>query len=69
MTWRDDAACRGVGPEDFFPELSDSSDERERKNQRAVAYCHICPVRNECYVAGSGEHGTWGGQPREYRSD
>lgn len=53
-----DAACKGVGPEIFFPNKGGGYAE-------AVSYCDNCPVEAECYDYSerSGSNwGVWGGE-------
>jgi WhiB family redox-sensing transcriptional regulator len=53
--WQADAACRGMGPDRFFPERGASS-------RPALDVCSTCPVMNECREFGLEERaGTWGG--------
>ncbi len=57
--WHQQANCRGVGPDLFFPKRG------ERWNQ-AVALCERCSVRAECLdsALALGDHeaqGVWGG--------
>lgn len=55
--WYDRAACRGIGPERFYPEESETL-----RAGRQV--CKKCPVRAECldYALTAEEgHGMWGG--------
>ena len=55
--WRDEAACRGVDPTLFFPDVGEPAHE-------ARAVCASCPVRDECaeWAIRSGEKfGIWGG--------
>ncbi len=55
--WRDDAACRGLDTELFFPGQGESIME-------AKQICSSCPVRVECadYALDSGQRfGIWGG--------
>lgn len=58
LTWRTEAACRGVDPELFYPERG-SQGWKEAK-----LVCQTCPVVVACYdyaiVAGE-RHGVWGG--------
>jgi len=62
--WRDDAECRGMDPNLFFP--SPGVIPREAKEA-----CARCPVRVECADAGRTEKfGVWGGRTqREVRRD
>jgi hypothetical protein len=54
--WHDQAACRGVGPDVFFPERGGDYDA-------ARAFCARCPVIGECRddvlaTEGSHRHGV-----------
>ena len=56
-SWHADAACRGMGPEIFYPGLGESVN-------RAMALCVLCTVRPECLRYGlvhSPQVGIWGG--------
>lgn len=61
--WRDEAACREVGLEPFFP------DKGERTAiHHAKALCARCPSRLACLEAGMNErHGVWGGTTEQER--
>lgn len=65
--WHAQAACRGAGPEAFFPPESPERRGPSRQAQLAYEaaaeqYCARCPVTVECLEAGQGEgHGLWGG--------
>jgi WhiB family redox-sensing transcriptional regulator len=55
--WFDDAACRGVDTDVFFP-------VSEAHAEEAKAICAICPVREECLefaVETRPPEGVWGG--------
>lgn len=53
--WRNNAACRGMNPAIFFPELGNH-------NHAAKQICAGCPVSQQCADAGAGEDfGVWGG--------
>ncbi len=55
--WMDQAECRGLNPNLFFPERGDVAAE-------ARAVCAECPVQAECrqYAIDNGERaGVWGG--------
>lgn len=60
-TWHARAACRGMGPDLFFPPV----DERHGPDapySRARQVCQRCPVSAECAEAGAAErYGMWGG--------
>lgn len=60
MTWRRDAACRGMNTDDFYP--------RQGESQLVVAevkaVCAGCPVQVDCLdeaLARNEQHGIWGG--------
>lgn len=54
QTWRDDAACKGMDPDLFFPQRGESARE-------AKAVCATCPVIDPCREAGMNERfGVWG---------
>ena len=59
-TWREQAACRNVGPDvNFHPERGDSI-----MAAKAKAICATCPVTEPClqYAFANGERqGIWGG--------
>lgn len=46
--WRDDAACRGMKPEVFFPGGSRDNPHRRRAVAEVAVVCHFCPVRAAC---------------------
>ncbi len=55
--WHKDAACRGMGPELFFPERGHSTEEAKK-------ICATCPVVDECWEYASENRerfGIWGG--------
>lgn len=53
--WRDEAACRGMDPNLFYPDRGESV-------TRALETCGSCPVREPCAEAGRFETmGVWGG--------
>ena len=57
VRWRDDAACRGLDTDVFFPVTDEEAEE-------AKAICETCPVREECLefaLATRQEDGVWGG--------
>lgn len=65
--WRDDARCRNVPTDDFFPENGDSSKQAKR-------ICNRCPldVRAAClaHALDNNEHfGTWGGLTARERAN
>lgn len=61
--WTDDANCRGLNPEIFFP--SRGADVTAIKS-----ICRACDVQAEClaYALNNGEHhGIWGGMSERER--
>ena len=57
VRWRDDAACRGLDVDVFFP----ATDEEAGA---AKAVCATCPVREECLefaLETRQDDGVWGG--------
>jgi WhiB family redox-sensing transcriptional regulator len=57
VRWREDAACRGVDTDVFFPATDEEAEE-------AKAICASCPVRKECLefaLQTRQEDGVWGG--------
>jgi WhiB family redox-sensing transcriptional regulator len=54
--WQDEASCRGVDTNLFFPENADVDDQ-------VLALCENCPVKDECrdYGVVYEEWGIWGG--------
>lgn len=53
--WHDDAACRGMCPDLWFP-------ARGEDPRPAKAVCATCPVIERCAEAGWAEYfGVWGG--------
>lgn len=63
LKWQDDAACRDVGGDAWFPEQRVTA-------PMAKAICEGCPVRNECLedaLARHDQHGIWGGYTVEER--
>lgn len=62
-TWWDDAACRGLDPDLFYPELGSNGDE-------AKEVCRVCPVRLQCLEFSLDNHeksGIWGGYGKRER--
>ena len=62
--WRDDAACRGVDSNVFFP-------AQGAIPHRAYQICEGCPVKQQCYdfADAAGEmRGVWGGVSFSRRS-
>jgi hypothetical protein len=62
--WHRRAACRGIGPEAFFP-------VRGQRTDFAKEVCAGCPVRRECRayaVANLDVSGIWGGTSHRERT-
>ena len=58
--WAKEAACRGMGPDLFFPDRGASPNQGRYIRE----ICGPCPVRQECLDYGAYEtHGWWGGMP------
>lgn len=68
MDWRDQAACREVDPELFFP-LTDQGPSRVQE-QAAVQHCMGCQVREKCLdwaLDNEIHHGVWGAATEQQR--
>ena len=65
-TWHTRAACRGMGPDLFFPPGDDGLFRHVPYSQGRLV-CERCPVIDQCAEAGAYEHhGLWAGQsPRQ----
>lgn len=67
-SWRDNAKCRGLDPEIFYPQVEEVEEEDAAE---AIAVCNACPVREVCLehaLARREKEGVWGGAtPRERR--
>ena len=64
-SWQERAACRGMGPQLFYPEKGNPADAWEAKE-----LCRTCPVRPDCleYALDTGDrHGIWGGTTEKPR--
>jgi len=68
MGWFLQASCRGVDTKLFFSTDEETNSERLKREQRAKAFCAICPVTAECLEAGKNEDGIWGGKTRSERT-
>ena len=56
--WHRQAACRGAGPDLFFPERG------SHRPVEALAYCEECSVRSQCLASAfevASTVGLWGG--------
>jgi WhiB family redox-sensing transcriptional regulator len=66
--WRDDAACRDVDPELFFPDGTAGPARLQAEQARRV--CQSCPVQQPCLcfaLRHSLGFGIWGGTTGESR--
>jgi len=60
--WREEAACRGIDPELFFPDDGIRSARAQVKMAKLI--CRGCPVSATCLswaLASGQEAGIWGG--------
>jgi hypothetical protein len=63
MAWQAFAACRGLGPEAFFPEKGGTTDDAKKR-------CEKCSVKELCLLyalAGNEAFGVWGGKSARER--
>ena len=71
QTWREQAACRGMCPDVFFPVAeSRSQQEAAWAKERAVQVCQACQVTDAClaYSLDNDEtYGVWGGSTPDDR--
>ncbi len=67
--WHERAACRGIGPEAFYPPAGSRETTTTHLYRDARKVCETCPVVDECRDAGQSEaHGMWAGEsPSERR--
>lgn len=57
LAWREQAACKGMDPNIFFP-------VRGQDSRPAKKVCSTCPVKSECFEYGylyGDKNGIWGG--------
>ena len=65
LDWHEDAACRGVDPDIFFPIAEDDA-------WRAKEICRSCACRSACLVFSLENHeryGVWGGLTEKERAE
>ena len=79
QAWRQEAACKGVDPEVFHPQVSQATTNGTkgqygkkalRQINEAKSYCEACLVRGECLdyaLTTNQEHGIWGGTDERER--
>lgn len=66
MAWQDDALCRQVDPDLFFPETTGGLSQANT----AKRVCAQCPVRAQCLdeaLANDIRYGVWGGKSEKER--
>lgn len=68
-TWTAFAACRQMGKL-FFEPFGERPGARGRREEKAKAVCHECPVQRVCKDTGRRNHesGIWGGETEEERA-
>jgi WhiB family transcriptional regulator, redox-sensing transcriptional regulator len=68
ISWRDDAACRDVDPDLFFPVGTTGTALRHVDGAKRI--CRACPVQTQC-LAWALDHevsdGVWGGTTADER--
>jgi WhiB family redox-sensing transcriptional regulator len=65
LTWRKQAACRGLDPVIFYPNA-----EFEEDAEPAKAVCAQCPVQSDCLehaLSVREKDGVWGGATEKER--
>lgn len=65
--WFEEAACRGMDPNVFFPNVQETVEQ-----DRAIAkrVCSNCSVRELCEIRGRfEEYGIWGGTDEDQRHE
>jgi WhiB family redox-sensing transcriptional regulator len=68
--WQFDGACNGIDPEAFFLEPSTRGKNKRSVEQKAIAICNTCPVRQKCLdhaLKVPEMFGVWGGKTEEQR--
>lgn len=67
--WHDQAECRDMNWELWFPLARTGSDRRKKETAEAKRICKPCPVRAECldHALRFGEFGIWGGLDEDER--
>ena len=69
--WQYQGACNGADPESFFLEPNQRGSSKRTKEQRAIAICNTCPVKQKCLehaLSVPEVYGVWGGMNEESRS-
>ena len=63
--WRERAACKGVGPDIFFPSAGGAN---VSTYDEARTYCSRCPVVSECLAEAGNDDGFRGGMTATQRA-
>lgn len=61
VAWYEQAACRTAPTSLFFAAEREKPLDRKDREKLAKAICAECVVSAECFAAGEGEFGIWGG--------
>ena len=71
--WMEDAACRGVDTELFYPTAYRTGISRRDHESPALNVCQGCEVRTTCLeealTHNPPEQGVWGGMSEQDRAD
>lgn len=70
--WQRHAACRGAGSSYFYSPQGERGRSRRDREERALAICAGCPVREPCAafaLAGHEAYGVWGGMTENERRE
>ena len=64
-SWQMKGLCRGNHSYLFFPpSTAERKEERDRREHKAKAICHVCPVQDQCLefaIEIREPYGIWGG--------
>ena len=71
--WREDAACRGIDTDLFYPSAYGTGIPRKDHESSPLAVCRRCDVRTRCLeealTHNPPEQGLWGGMSEQDRAD
>jgi WhiB family redox-sensing transcriptional regulator len=68
--WQFDGACNGIDPESFFLEPKSRGKDKRSVEQKAIAICNTCPVKQKCLdhaLKVPEMFGVWGGMTEDQR--
>jgi WhiB family transcriptional regulator, redox-sensing transcriptional regulator len=68
LSWRDQATCRDLNPELFFP--VGVTGLAVEQIDAAKSFCHTCPSQSACLefaITTNQEYGVWGGTTEDER--